>query len=102
DFEYDALYRLIEGTGRENQPTAPFWDDVLRDPDPENTDPYTQQYSYDLMGNMLELAHITSNSANSFTREYSHTDKRLDGMEVGSTNHYYTHDACGNQTRENE
>jgi len=67
DFVYDAIYRLIEATGRENAaavgapphaegrwPTGSF-------PSPDSTRKYTQRYRYDAVGNVLAA---TSTGAN--------------------------------------
>ncbi|HXB33245.1 MAG TPA: polymorphic toxin type 5 domain-containing protein, partial [Puia sp.] len=83
NYTYDAIYRLIIATGREQvaQNTVdesaantdyrnyPF--DVA--PMPAPTDPlamrnYTQNYSYDPVGNMLKLQHVAG--AGSYTRSF--------------------------------
>ena len=49
-FEYDALYRLLLATGRENQPTAATpWQDSTRCQGANGTMAYTQRYAYDLL-----------------------------------------------------
>lgn len=67
-YVYDALYRLIEASGREgfNPPNAP----VQREADPQAsvTFPltnqtlrnYTQRYTYDAVGNILRMRHIAA------------------------------------------
>jgi RHS repeat-associated protein len=63
-FVYDALYRLVEGTGRERtaatEPTGSN-DDVDYDgsgvPDDSEIAAYTEQYSYDAVGNVREMVH---------------------------------------------
>jgi RHS repeat-associated protein len=71
-FTYDALYRLLSATGRENQPatTAP-WEDYVRSQDVTSagTSEYTQNYRYDLLGNILELQHVGQGS---FTRTFAY------------------------------
>ncbi|MDP3928695.1 MAG: RHS repeat-associated core domain-containing protein, partial [Bacteroidota bacterium] len=100
-FEYDALYRLLNATGRENQPTGSFWDDTYRSDDPNNTESYAQAYTYDLMGNIAELAHTANNSSNNFTREFNYSNNLLDSIAVGGNTYNFNYDTCGNMTREN-
>jgi RHS repeat-associated protein len=83
DYTYDPIYRLISATGREqiaqntvdegpgntNYRNYPF--DAA--PIPAPTDPlamrkYIQNYSYDAVGNMLELQHVAG--AGSYTRNF--------------------------------
>jgi len=99
EFDYDALYRLLSATGRENQPTGLYWDDSYRSDDVNTTTAYTQNYDYDLMGNLNELQHTGDTN---FTRTYNHTDNLLESFEVGSNTYYYQYDVCGNQIQENE
>lgn len=74
---YDALYRLIETTGREN-PSAP-----APPPNKEGTWPqqafpasdqpriYIQHYTYDEVGNFLTMQHsVPTNTAAGWTRRY--------------------------------
>jgi RHS repeat-associated protein len=76
-YTYDALYRLIEATGRENyhavdpppqRPPEPapvdFWlgGDVLRN--------YIQRYHYDSVGNILQMRHTADRG--SWTRNYQY------------------------------
>jgi RHS repeat-associated protein len=82
DYVYDALYRLIEATGRENAaavgspphpegtwPTGSF-------PSPDSTRNYTQRYRYDAVGNLLRMRHIAGSfpgqPAGSWTRDYAY------------------------------
>ena len=75
-YVYDALYRLIEGTGREN-PQAPappksterYWPpggfpngDVPRN--------FMQRYVYDKVGNFVEMQHYSPDSTSRWTRHY--------------------------------
>jgi RHS repeat-associated protein len=98
-FEYDALYRLLSATGRENQPNALYWNDSYRNDDVNTTTAYTQYYSYDLMGNISELQHIGDSN---FTRTYNHSNNLLNDFEAGANRFYYEYDDCGNQIKENE
>jgi RHS repeat-associated protein len=99
EFDYDALYRLLSASGRENQPTGLYWDDSYRSDDVNSTTAYTQNYDYDLMGNLNELQHTGDSN---FTRTYNHSDNLLESFEVGSNTYYYQYDVCGNQIQENE
>jgi RHS repeat-associated protein len=101
DFSYDALYRLLTATGRENQGDVsyPYWEDTTRWDDPTKTTGYEQGYSYDLMGNITELYH--HKSANNFTREFTYHDNKLNSIDVGSNTFSFSYDDCGNQTQEN-
>jgi RHS repeat-associated protein len=59
DYGYDALYRLLRGTGRQ----APSGDAVMRfcPPEPERRDlaPYIQQFGYDDGGNLITVESVT-------------------------------------------
>lgn len=100
-YTYDALYRLIEATGREN--------DTVRDADSTDggsdsphlhalapRDPlamrsYTQRYEYDATGNLLWMRHQTA--GNSWSREYAYeaTSNRLIHTRVGASTYAYSH-----------
>ncbi|MDP3928691.1 MAG: RHS repeat-associated core domain-containing protein, partial [Bacteroidota bacterium] len=99
-FEYDALYRLLNATGRENQAGSPFpgWDDSYRSDDPNATTAYSQTYQYDLMGNIAELAHTGSSN---FTRSFNYGSNLLNDIIVGGDTYNFYYDTCGNMTREN-
>ena len=103
-FGYDPLYRLISATGREcDTPTPnPPWDDTFRCNDVTQTRAYTQEYTYDPMGNMTRLRHIAG-AHGSFTRLYTpHSGtNRLQSMEVGTNPFSYETDVNGNMIREN-
>lgn len=94
-YTYDALYRLIEATGRENyhaegppqqRPPEPapvdFWlgGDVLRN--------YTQRYQYDSVGNILQMRHTADRG--SWTRNYQYHlhSNRLLATQNGSSLDY--------------
>ena len=106
DFDYDALYRLISATGREQDTSRPLypWEEAPYMNDPNQTRPYTQIYNYDPMGNMLSLQHITLASAG-FTRTFEHetANNRLRGLRIGNGQNQvfgYTYDAAGNMVQE--
>ncbi|MHB0953991.1 MAG: SpvB/TcaC N-terminal domain-containing protein [Allorhizobium sp.] len=128
DYRYDAVYRLIEATGREHLgqggvPIAHTHDDAARSRLPQPGDgnamgTYAERYVYDQVGNMLEMQHRGANPANpGWTRRYAHsetsliedgtgghplkTGNRLTGMIVGggAPPPQFVHDAHGNMTR---
>ncbi len=108
DFTYDALYRLTEASGREQ--IADIWPAGMNDnwddgayKAPLGGDAaqrYTQYYTYDAVGNILELKH--SAGVGSYTRTYGYgtSSNRLVSTEVGtsasSTVYTYGHDTRGN------
>ncbi|NEU08453.1 insecticidal toxin complex protein [Flavihumibacter sp. R14] len=96
EFTYDALYRLTEATGRENNGALNFdskdnWNDKafmhsVNVGDPLAVWNYRQQYSYDPVGNILELRHTNDgSSANWWTRKYEYepTNNRLKNTKIG-------------------
>jgi uncharacterized protein (TIGR02594 family) len=105
EFEYDALYRLISGTGRENQPSTAFpgWEDTTRSDTAGDTTAYTQYYSYDRMGNFDEFQHVASSSPNNFTRDFSYISGKnlLNKIEIGSNVYQFNYDNNGNLITEN-
>ncbi|MCI0728150.1 MAG: discoidin domain-containing protein, partial [Chloroflexi bacterium] len=101
-FTYDALYRLLSATGRECDVTPPVpWDDTPRCADLTRAQAYTEQYAYDLAGNLTRLRHTADQG--SFTRDLALMPKnnRLATVTIGLTIHHYTYDANGNLTDEN-
>jgi RHS repeat-associated protein len=81
EYTYDAVYRLIEATGRENGP-ASGPPSHLESPTPRVTFPvtsaeairkYTQRYSYDSVGNIMQVAH--SAGTGSWTRRYRYEER---------------------------
>lgn len=116
-YTYNALYQLIEATGREHhQLSAP----VQQDADwPAQSFPisdttlrgYTEQYKYDSVGNILKMQHVAEGG--SWTRHYQYAtnSNRLLATEIGSSLVYemytniptlvdrYTYDEHGNMTR---
>jgi len=107
NFTYDSLYRLITAAGREQIGSATFGSNDNNDdaawisPDhPGNNSiavqNYTQNYSYDEVGNILSLQHTAGSG--SFTRDYNYStgNSRLNSTDVGATNYPYTYDNRGN------
>ena len=92
-YTYDALYRLIEATGRENNAALSFdsqdnWNDApyMHHVNPGSTVAnrnYTQRYKYDSVGNIKEMRHNAG--GNNWTRVYAYeTDNnRLKSTKVG-------------------
>ncbi|MBC7900714.1 MAG: RHS repeat-associated core domain-containing protein, partial [Saprospiraceae bacterium] len=100
-YTYDALYRLIEATGREHIGQITFdqqdnWDDrpFLKRygaGDAMAWRNYTQNYRYDQTGNILEMNH--SAGTGSWTRDYVYEsgNNRLNTTEVGGQTYTYPH-----------
>ena len=127
DYVYDAIYRLTQATGREhlgqtggqlNSPQQVAHSDAARMGLPQPGDGnamgrYTEDYFYDDVGNLLQLAHAVGN--NGWSRYYAHDEpsltepgkksNRLSGTSLpgdsaaGPYSATYDHDAHGNMTR---
>ncbi|MEP0367429.1 MAG: RHS repeat-associated core domain-containing protein [Cyclobacteriaceae bacterium] len=107
-YEYDALYRLLNATGRQMVGLAtPSNSDVaiqtLTDATATALELYTQSYQYDEMGNILQMAH-TANSGN-WNKYYHYNDPTnpTNNYLLGTSNsatpavtNHYTYDAHGN------
>jgi len=104
-FTYDALYRLLSATGRENQPTAARpWQESTRADGPASTTAYTQRYQYDKLGNIQQLRHQAANTADSFTRAFiygSGDTNYLQAVQMGAATVAYQYNAAGDVTQEN-
>jgi RHS repeat-associated protein len=105
DYVYDAIYRLINANGREhigqNQPPTSL--DEFRTNLPQPGDGiamrnYTEQYQYDIVGNMLQMIH--SAGAGSWTRSFTYEtiNNHLLSSTVGGSTENFTYDAHGNMT----
>ncbi|MEB3103554.1 SpvB/TcaC N-terminal domain-containing protein [Ferviditalea candida] len=100
-YTYDALYRLAEATGRENNAPLSFdskdnWNDIafmrqLNPGDPIAMRNYTQSYVYDAVGNILQMRHQAA--GNSWTRDYNvqAANNRLIGTQIGANTYSYQH-----------
>jgi RHS repeat-associated protein len=107
-YTYDAVYRLIEATGREHASIANTQLDHNDQPirnlplptDPSAVRSYQEQYTYDRVGNLLELFHSAGGGANTWTRTYSYTTgtNRLASNTIPGGSATYTHDAHGSIT----
>jgi RHS repeat-associated protein len=113
DYAYDAIYRLISASGREqlglggdNQqvpPTASSYNDVPRvglSPMPGDGNTvglYREFYQYDRVGNFLQFIHKGPNPANpGWTRSYTYNETSL--LEPGKVSNRLTSTAIsGNQ-----
>ena len=129
DYTYDALYRLIQATGREHlgQAGAPIphsYNDAGRvgvlsaNPagrfapnDVSAMGTYAERYLYDAVGNFLQMRHERSDAAApGWTRRYAYAEaslveplkqsNRLSSTTVGNApSEVYGHDAHGNMLR---
>ncbi|MCP3927086.1 MAG: insecticidal toxin complex protein [Desulfobacterales bacterium] len=100
-YTYDALYRLVEASGRENSSLQSFdnndnWHDTafmhLMNPgDPMAMRNYTQYFLYDSVGNIMQMRH--SADGNNWTRDYNYqaANNRLVNTQVGSNIYSYQH-----------
>ena len=111
-YEYDAIYRLIKATGRKhagqtevdnikrsdfNYHNFPFANSNTINPNDTNAfRNYTEQYSYDKAGNMLQQQHIAKNSSFTRTFDYTNSNNQLTKTTVGAFNFSYNYDAHGN------
>ncbi|MEX0959536.1 MAG: SpvB/TcaC N-terminal domain-containing protein [Burkholderiales bacterium] len=121
DYTYDALYRLIQATGREHlgQNGAPIPHSHTDEgrvglPHPNDCNAmgaYIERYVYDAVGNFLQMQHRGSHPAhNGWTRRYTYDEasliearkqsNRLSSTQVGNgvaaAPEPYQHDAHGN------
>jgi RHS repeat-associated protein len=115
DYTYDAIYRLITAKGREqiaqntvdessannNDQDYPF---NAVNPLPAPTDPlamraYTQNYSYDAVGNMTELKHVAGGGSYTRTFVCNASNNQLTSTQTGGAPAIaYTYDTHGNMT----
>jgi hypothetical protein len=78
EYTYDALYRLVEAKGREHAAALNFtnkdnWNDKAFMQNLNNGDAialrnYTQSYSFDAVGNIMQMTHVAA--GNNWTRDY--------------------------------
>ncbi|MBK7474886.1 MAG: RHS repeat-associated core domain-containing protein [Haliscomenobacter sp.] len=93
EYTYDALYRLVEATGRENSAALNFgacdnWNDKpfmhsMNPGDPMAVRNYTQRYQYDAVGNIMEMRHLAVGGNWTRTYEYETTNNRLKSTRIG-------------------
>lgn len=115
DYTYDALYRLLEGTGREHTAMTAqherqggyggdvFWNlSQSHINDAQQLRNYSRRFSYDDAGNLTQVRHITSPTASSFTKSMTVSDSSNRAVESELTDQpaqvdkYF--DPSGNQT----
>lgn len=122
-YTYDAIYRLIEACGREyiGQPSSctsahypelqPHYDfndcSRVNQSYPNNGQgmrPYTEEYTYDSVGNLTRMHHMAANAAWTRHYEYASESNRLlstslpgDGEQAPYSAHY-KYDEHGNMT----
>jgi RHS repeat-associated protein len=93
DYTYDAIYRLIQATGREhlgqkangdrNPPTAPdafnaFHTGLDQPNDRKAMGTYSERYVYDVVGNFLQMQHRGSDPSHpGWTRAYDYLETSL-------------------------
>jgi RHS repeat-associated protein len=92
-FEYDAVYRLIHATGREQPgqvgyatgpdgyPEAPF-SSIPHQNDLQALLAYTEDYSYDAVGNLLSTLHKAAGAGWTRTQTYVPGTNRIDTVSV--------------------
>lgn len=100
-YTYDALYRLVEATGRENDTILSFgkkdnWKDAafikpLNPGDLMAMRNYKQYYTYDEVGNILQMRHQAAD--NNWIRDcnYQASNNRLISTQIGSNIYNYPH-----------
>lgn len=93
EYTYDALYRLIEATGRENSAALSYgaednWNDApfmhaLNPGDPMSVRSYTQRYQYDAVGNIREMKHLATGGNWTRSYDYETANNRLKSTHIG-------------------
>jgi RHS repeat-associated protein len=105
DYVYDAIYRLINATGREHigqlaQPQT-TWNDEFRINLPQPGDGqamrnYIEQYLYDAVGNFEKFIHQAANG--NWTRAYTYN--KTSQLEVGKVNNRLSSTVIGSITED--
>lgn len=100
-YTYDALYRLVKATGREHSGQLSFqqadnWNDLPFIKQYSATDVmawrnYTQQYSYDAGGNIIQLQHQAFNGNWTRNYQYAANSNRLLATTIGADSFNYTY-----------
>lgn len=100
-YTYDAIYRLVEASGRENNRALNFGttDNAYDNDYKLNVNygdsfamrNYTQYYKYDLVGNISQMKH--SAAADSWTRDYTYAtlNNRLQSTKLGQGSNSYSY-----------
>jgi len=94
EYTYDALYRLVEASGRENNTALNFgtcdnWNDKpfmseMKWGDPMAVRNYTQSYQYDSVGNIKEMKHVAAGGNWTRNYEYETINNRLKNTRIGN------------------
>lgn len=105
-YRYDAIYRLVEATGRENNGILAFgaqdnWNDSGYLHDVQSGDAaalraYTQSYAYDALGNITRTQHQAS--GNNWTRDYHYaptSNRMLSTVQAAQLYQYNYHPQHG-------
>jgi RHS repeat-associated protein len=115
DYSYDAVYRLIQASGREQlglngggplPPTSTSYNDVPRvsllgPGDGRAMGIYSEQFQYDAVGNFLRFIHRGSNPANpGWTRSYTYSEASL--LETSNVSNRLTSTAVSGSQSLNE
>ena len=103
NFTYNSKYRLMSATGRESD-TQNENDYIYSEatipgvPNAQNVNQYTRQYTYDKLGNVIQMQQI---GANAFTRKYIYNPGGNSLQKITTGNDAlvedYTYDNAGNQ-----
>jgi RHS repeat-associated protein len=108
EFTYDAIYRLLEATGREHLgqvgdgPSVHSYNDARRLGRPHPSDGnamgrYVERYVYDAVGNFLEMRHRGSDPAHpGWTRTYAYNEPSQ--IEPGEQSNRLTSTTIGGMT----
>lgn len=93
EYTYDALYRLVEASGRENSAALNFgscdnWNDKsymhsVNSGDPLAVRNYVQRYRYDEVGNIREMKHLATGGNWTRSYDYEVTNNRLKSTAIG-------------------
>ena len=103
EYTYDALYRLTDATGREQNTNSPNfgnednWNDAYAMLTHNTGDTmamrnYAQRYQYDGVGNILQMKHIAGDTG-SWTRDntYETKNNRIKNTSIGNNTLAYQH-----------
>lgn len=105
EYTYDALYRLIAASGREHAAQTQFgntdnWNDIpflkkYQSGDALAWRNYTQSYTYDSVGNILQMRHQATGGNWTRNYEYENQNNRLISTQIGNQQAYlYPHHAA--------
>lgn len=93
EYTYDALYRLAEAKGRENNAALSFgscdnWNDKSFMTEKQWGDSmavrnYIQSYQYDVVGNIMEMKHLAAGGNWTRNYDYETTNNRLKSTRIG-------------------